>query len=293
MALSKKKWIFIIFLGLCFLGIIFLITTATLALFSEKYPYKSAKPNSIAVLKIEGIIDESETFLRQLEDIKENEDIKAIIVRINSPGGVVAPAQEIHRELIRLKENHNKFVVASMETVAASGGYYVASAADVIVANPGTLTGSIGVKMEFANLEKFFEWAKIKPYSLTSGKYKDTGSFAREMTSSEKKLLEEMIHNVHEQFQNAILECRKTKITPKQLSEIADGRILTGEQALKVGLVDLLGNFEDAVLQAKNLAGIKEKPNIIWPRAKKHSLLRLFIEETMSVYFKPIPKWIF
>lgn len=298
---KKRKWIVIcILLVSFFLLIKFLIKP----FLSEETDYAGALPNSIAILKVEGVITESEEILEKIRDIRENKNIKALIIRINSPGGLVAPSQEIYRELKRLKEESSKFVVASMETVAASGGYYIACAADIIVASPGTLTASIGVKMDFANLEELYKWAKIKPYTLTSGKFKNVGSPNREMTSEEKQLLQDMIENIYQQFKNTVLESRKEKIDEQKLSEVADGRVMTGEQAYKIGLVDSLGTLEDAVHEAQKLAGITGKPHVIYPKKKKYSILSYLLDsETLSeniiekitsklyLYTKALPTW--
>ncbi|MBI2608579.1 MAG: signal peptide peptidase SppA [Deltaproteobacteria bacterium] len=296
---KKRKWIVVCVLLVSFFLLIKFLFTSFL---SEETDYAGARPNSIAILKVEGIITESEEILEKIRNIKENKNIKAVIIRINSPGGLVAPSQEIYRELKRLKEDNLKFVVASMETIAASGGYYIACAADTIVASPGTLTASIGVKMDFANLEEFYKWAKIKPYTLTSGKFKNVGSPNREMSSEEKKLLQDMIENIYQQFKNTVLESRKEKIDEQKLSEVADGRVMTGEQAHQVGLVDSLGTLEDAVYEAQKLAGITGKPHVIYPKKKKHSLLSYILESEnlvenitsrLFLYTKTLPAWMY
>lgn len=302
MASSRKRKIVVTLfcLGVLFFVVVFVASLVALVS-SSRSPYKNTKDQSIAVLKIEGVISESEKILKTIRDIRDNENIKAIILRINSPGGLVAPSQEIYQEVKRLKEEKKKFVVASMETVAASGGYYVACAADSIVANPGTLTASIGVKMDFANLEKLYEWLKVKPYTLTSGRFKDIGSPNREMTEEEKKLILDMIQNIYEQFTAVVLESRKTKVKKEELGKIADGRVMTGQQALQYGLVDRLGSFEDAVDEAKKLAGITGEPNIIYPPKEGMTVLRQLMEEKVlekivSLFLmdkRPVPQWLF
>ena len=302
MASSRKRKIVVTLFCLGVLFFIVIFAAGVVALISSsKSPYKNTKGQSIAILKIEGVISESEKTLKTIRDIRDNENIKAIILRINSPGGLVAPSQEIFQEVKRLKEEKKKFVVASMETVAASGGYYVACAADSIVANPGTLTASIGVKMDFANLEKLYEWLKVKPYTLTSGRFKDIGSPNREMTPDEKQLILDMIQNIYEQFTSVVLESRKTKIKKEELEKIADGRVMTGHQALQYGLVDRLGSFEDAVDEAKKLAGITGEPNIIYPPKERITVLRQLMEEKVlekivSLFLmdkQPLPEWQF
>ncbi len=302
MASSRKRKIVVTLfcLGVLFFIVVFVASTVAL-ISSSQSPYKNTKDQSIAVLKVEGVISESEKILKAIRDIRDNQNIKAVILRINSPGGLVAPSQEIFEEVKRLKDENKKFVVASMETVAASGGYYVACAADSIVANPGTLTGSIGVKMDFANLEKLYEWLKVKPYTLTSGRFKDIGSPNRDMTPDEKKLILDMIQNIYEQFTSVVLESRKGKIKKEELAKVADGRVMTGHQALQYGLVDRLGSFEDAVDEAKKLAGITGEPNIIYPPTERMTVLRQLMQEKVlekivSFFLMdkhPLPEWQF
>jgi protease-4 len=209
--------------------------------------------------------------------------VKAIILRIDSPGGGVGPSQEIHREVLKAKTR--KKVVTSMGSVAASGGYYIACASDLIVANPGTITGSIGVLMEFTNIEELFKKIGIKGVVLKSGEHKDIGSPFREMTPDEKKILQEVIDNVHQQFIQAVADGRK--MDRSKVTQIADGRILTGEQAKQAGLVDQIGNLQDAIDTTAKLVGIEGKPNILYPK-KKFSLWELLIRETVSAILQTL-----
>lgn len=220
----------------------------------------------VGLLEIEGVILDSEKILEKLEDFEESPEVKALVVRINSPGGAVAPSQEIHKALL----DFPKPVVVSMGSVAASGGYYIAVAAKKIFANPGTLTGSIGVIMEFANLEKLYDWAKIKRFVIKTGKFKDIGSESRPMTDEEREYLQGLLNNTQTQFKKAILEGRK--LTPEKLDPIADGRIMNGEQAKALGLVDELGGEKEAVLEAGKMAGISGKPKVITINKKKSFL---------------------
>jgi protease IV len=198
-----------------------------------------------------------------------------VILRVDSPGGGVGPSQEIHREVLRLKEK--KPVVVSMGAVAASGGYYVSCAADKIIANEGTITGSIGVIMEFLNVERLFEWAGLKSRVIKSGKYKDIGSGTREMTDEEKKLLQAMVDDVHDQFVSAIVESRG--IERATVLSFADGRVFSGRQAKEIGLVDELGNFRDAVAKAAELAGIEGDPKLVYPRRRGNGPFDRFFTE--------------
>lgn len=231
------------------------------------------KKDAVGLIELNGVIMDSKKFLKSLDKLDESPDVKAIVVRVNSPGGAVAPSQEIHDALKRIK----KPVVASMSSVAASGGYYVSVAAKKIYANPGTITGSIGVIMEFANLEKLLEWAKVKRFSIKTGKFKDSGAEYREMQPEERALLQGMVDNVLEQFKRAVAEGRGLKL--EEVTPLADGRIFSGEQAKAARLVDELGGVDDAILGAAKLAGIEGKPRVHTDEKKKQSgLFRLFEE---------------
>ncbi|MBM4305569.1 MAG: signal peptide peptidase SppA [Deltaproteobacteria bacterium] len=236
---------------------------------------KFAFGEKIAVIEIRGLITQSSGVIEDLHQYAEDEGVKAIILRIDSPGGGVGPSQEIYREIMKIKANNKKKMITSMGSVAASGGYYIASACDLIVANPGTITGSIGVLMEFTNIEELFKKIGIKGVVLKSGEHKDIGSPFREMTPEEKKLVQSVIDNVHQQFIQAVADGRK--MDRLKVAQVADGRILTGEQAKQLGLVDQLGNLQDAIDTAAKMVGIEGKPVVLYPK-KKFSLLELLIE---------------
>jgi protease-4 len=229
---------------------------------------------SVAIVEVNGVIMDSKKTLKRLEALEDDDDVKAVVVRINSPGGAVAPSQEIYEALKRFK----KPVVASMSSVAASGGYYVATAAKKIYANPGTITGSIGVIMEFANLEKLYEWARVKRYAIKTGKYKSIGAEYREMTAEERELLQAMVDDVLSQFKAAVSEGRK--LPPARVTELADGRIFSGSQAKKAQLVDELGTLQDAINEAAKMAKITGKPNVVYSSPHRRSkLLDLVLDE--------------
>ena len=240
-------------------------------------PGRFAYGDKIAIIEIRGVITQSSGIIEELNQYQEDEGVKAIILRIDSPGGGVGPAQEIHREILKVKSK--KKVVTSMGSVAASGGYYIACASDLIIANPGTITGSIGVIMEFANIEELFKKIGIKGVVLKSGEHKDIGSPFREMTPEEKKIIQGVIDNVHQQFVQAVAKGRKME--QEKVMQIADGRILTGEQAKQIGLVDQIGNLQDTIDIVAKMAGIEGKPNILYPK-RKFSLWELLVRETTS-----------
>jgi protease-4 len=268
-----------VLLGLIIIGVIlgvFLLSIFFLARFGNQKPF--ALGDKIAVVDIKGVITSSRGIVEEIEKLKENDEVKAIILRINSPGGGVGPSQEIYREVLRAKEK--KKSIASMESVAASGGYYVACASDLIVANPGTITGSIGVVMEFSNVEDLLKKIGFRSYVIKSGKHKDIGSPLREMTSEEKAILQGVIDSVHNQFVRAVAEGRNMK--ERKVRQIADGRIFSGEQAKELGLVDRLGSLQDAIEIAAEMIGIKGKPVVIYPK-RKLSLYEFLFKKSLKL----------
>jgi len=236
---------------------------------------------SVAIIDIQGPIFDVREPLRQIKSYTNNSSVKAIVVRVNSPGGAVAPSQELYEELKRAKEKGKK-VVVSMGSVAASGGYYLACAADEIYANPGTITGSIGVIAEFPNIEGLMDKVGIKFETIKTGKYKDTGSMFRPMNEDEYDLLQDMLMDVYDQFVEAVAEGRGMPI--KKVREYADGRVFSGRQALEYGFVDALGTQSDAIERAATLAGIKGKPHVI-RKQKRRFALGQYAEEMLHQYF--------
>ncbi len=234
--------------------------------------------DKVALVKIEGLLVTSENVVEELHDYAEDGSVKAIVLRIDSPGGGVVASQEIYNA-VKYARKEGKKVVVSMGSVAASGGYYIAVAADKIVANPGTLTGSIGVIMEFASVEKLLEKIGIKGMVVKAGQYKDMGSPFRDMTEPEKKLLQGVIDDVHAQFIDAVAEGRRIPVD--DVKAIADGRIFTGRQALALKLVDRLGDLTDSIALAGTLAGIKGKPRIV-EKKKKAPFLDYLREESAA-----------
>jgi len=222
--------------------------------------------DKIAIVEVKGVISQSSGVIEDLQQYLADDGVKAIVLRVDSPGGGVGPAQEIYREIMRIRSTSKKKVVTSMGSVAASGGYYIACASDRIVANPGTITGSIGVIMQFSNLEELLKKIGVKGVVLKSGEHKDIGSPFREMTPEEKRIMQEVLDNVHQQFIQAVADGRK--LERSKVAQIADGRILTGEQAKNLGLVDQLGNLHDTIDVAAKMVGIEGKPNVLYPKRK-------------------------
>jgi protease IV len=235
----------------------------------------------IALVRIEGIILDSQTTVGDLKRFGENPSIKAIVLRIDSPGGGVVPSQEIYDAVQRVRNKSNKAVIASMGTVAASGGYYIAAATDRILANPGTLTGSIGVIMEMANIEGLLKKIGVEGVVIKSGRYKDVGSPLRKMSDEEQALLQSVMDDVHKQFIEAVAAGRSLDVA--DVKALADGRIFTGRQAKDAKLVDELGNLDDAIQLAAEIAGIEGEPKVVEPR--RRFSVRELLESRLSLLF--------
>jgi protease-4 len=265
-------------LGVLFFAVLYVAVLLTGGKRATAHLAQLPTGDKVALVRIEGMLVTSDAAVEEISDYAEDSSIKAIIVRVESPGGGVVASQEIYNALMNARKDGKK-VVISMGAVAASGGYYIAAAADRIVANPGTLTGSIGVKMEFANLEKLFEKIGIKGQVVKAGAYKDIGSPFRDMTAEEKQLLQTVIDDVHDQFIEAVAKGRN--LPESDVRSIADGRIFTGRQALQLKLVDQLGDLEDSIQAAADLAGIKGKPKVV-RKEERNNFLDYLKDETAS-----------
>jgi protease IV len=237
-----------------------------------------SSPNRIGVLEVRGLIDNVQESLKALKEFRQDANVKAILVRIDSPGGGIGPSQELYREIRRTIEE--KPVVASLGGIAASGGYYIASAASRIVSNPGTITGSIGVISYFPNLRALLDKIGITAIVIKSGRFKDTGNPDREMTQEEKDLLQATMDQAHSQFIRDVAQGRN--LPEEKVREIADGRIIMGESAQQLGLVDELGNFEDAVKASARLGKIEGEPDLLYAKKKKRSLLDFLLGSEVS-----------
>lgn len=229
--------------------------------------------DQVGVIEIIGVIRDARDVLDDLKRFRKDDAIKAIVIRIDSPGGGVGPSQEIYREIRKTLEK--KTVVASMGSVAASGGYYIAAGASKIVANPGTITGSIGVIMGFANYQQLLEKIGLVPVVVKSGEYKDMGSPVRKMKSEERKIFEDLARKIHRQFIRDVVQGRKMDL--ERVEALADGRIFTGEESMAMGLVDRLGNLEDAIEWAGRLGGITGEVSAVYAREKKLTFLEYLL----------------
>ena len=271
-----KKWLIIVAgVGgglLLFFGVSFLLVGLLL---TDDSSFGSGK--AVGVVEVKGIILDSQETIRHLRECGKSDRVKAVVLRIDSPGGVVGPSQEIHEEVKKLAAK--KKVVVSMGTLAASGGYYIAAPASVIYANPGTITGSIGVILKLSNLQDLLDKVGVKSITIKTGKFKDTGSATRPMTEEDKALLQGVIDSSYGQFVKAVAQGRN--LPEAQVRLLADGRIFTGEQALALKLVDRLGNMQDALAEAGRLGGIEGDPPQFRPK-KERKLLDMLVEETAS-----------
>jgi protease IV len=223
----------------------------------------------VGVVEVTGVIGDDKTFLKELREFAEEPRIRAIVVRIDSPGGAVGPSQEIFEAMRRVQKT--KHVLASMGSIAASGGFYIAMGGEKVFANPGTLTGSIGVISEFPNVSGLLHWAGVEMRTITAGKLKDAGSPFREMSTEERSYFQAMLEDVHGQFIGAVAEARN--LPEAEVRKVADGRVFTGRKAKELKLVDELGGLQDAVREAGKLAGMRGEPRIEYP-AKDRPLFR-------------------
>jgi len=219
--------------------------------------------DGIGILRIEGTIDDSRGVIDELRRLREMPWVKAIVIRIDSPGGAVAPTQEIFGEIQRAKKK--KPLVASMGSTAASGGYYIASACDEILANAGTLTGSIGVIMQLANIEELMKKVGVRGYNVKSGINKDIGSPFQPLSAEGRQILQSLVDNVHSQFVAAVAESRG--MDEAEVRKLADGRVYSGAQAKDLGLVDQIGTLEDAIELAAKRAGIAGEPALYYSQS--------------------------
>ncbi len=274
----KRSWFVY---GLAFVGgitLFFLFLSFVVSAFFL-FKGKGSTGPAIGVLEIKGVILEADKYLKIIRKFEENRDIKAVVIRIDSPGGAVGASQEIYRELKKLRKI--KPVVISMGNVAASGAFYISLGGKEIFASPGTLTGSIGVILQIPNIKKLLEKLGIKTQIIKSGAFKDAGSIFKEMSPAEKKYLQSEVDQIHEQFINAVAKERKLPL--EKVRKIADGRVFNGKEALKYGLVDKLGNFWDAVEEAKKLAHLKKAQILYYPK-KKGFLYNILKSKSKEMY---------
>jgi protease-4 len=257
------------------------VISAIFTLFQKEMPVKER----VALVRVEGPMMESKSVIEEIKGYVKDRSIRAIVMRVDSPGGGVVPAQEIYEEV--RKAVKAKRVVVSMGSVAASGGYYISSPADKIIANPGTITGSIAVIMEIPNIKELMDKLGIKTEVVKTGKYKDIASIFRGIGKEEREIIQGVMDDVHEQFIKAVSDGRKMPLD--DIRKIADGRIFSGRQAKEIGLVDELGDLEYAIKTASRLAGIKGEPEIV-EKKEKYPLLELLKGKFPEGWLRVIPR---
>lgn len=238
----------------------------------------------VGLVEVKGMILDSKETIRQLRYFLKQDSVKSVVLRVDSPGGIVAPSQEIYAEVKKFAAR--KKIIVSMGSLAASGGYYISAPATMIYANPGTITASIGVILKLSNIESLMDKLGIKSYSLKTGKYKDSGSPVRRLSAEDRAMLQSVINNTHQQFVRAVAEGRRLPID--DVRKIADGRILSGEQAMGHKLVDRLGTLQDAIDEAGRQAGIKGDPELLLPPKKQINYLDLLVEGAEGTFNGPL-----
>src|SRR5256714_8436663 len=238
--------------------------------------------NKIGVVDLEGVIISPKIVVDQLKKLAEDDSIEALIIHVSSPGGGVAASEEIYREVKRIRDEKEKRITASIESVGASGAYYVSSATNKIYADKGSIVGSIGVIAEWVNYGNLLHWAKLKDITMKAGEFKDTGSPTRDMTPAEKEYLQSLIDNMHGQFIQAVADGRKTKFD--DIKAIANGKVWTGEQALSMKLIDQVGDFQAAVDDTAKSVGIKGEPVLVRPERDRKTVL--------DVLFGDVSEWL-
>ena len=260
--------------GAFFLFVLAVFTLVYLTLHTgERTSSLSSFGDKIGVVDLEGVIITPKIVVPQLKKFADDDSIKAIVLHVNSPGGGVAASEEIYREVKRIRDEKKKRIVASIESVGASGAYYISSATNKIYADRGSVVGSIGVIAEWVNYGDLLHWAKLKDVTLKAGEFKDTGSPTRDLTPAEKEYLQSLIDDMHTQFIQAVADGRKVKA--EDIRAIANGKVWTGGQALGLKLIDQEGDFETAVKDTAKSVGIKGEPVLVRPERERKTVLDL------------------
>jgi protease IV len=252
---------------------VFALVYITLHSGQQNASFGSSFGDKIAVVDLEGVILSPKTTVEQLKKYADDDSVKAIILHVNSPGGGVAASEEIYREVKRIRDEKKKHIVAAIESVGASGAYYVSAATNKIYADQGSIVGSIGVISEWVNYGDLLHWAKLKAIVMKAGEFKDTGNPTREMTPAEQQYLQSLIDNMHSQFIQAVADGRKMKF--QDVKAIADGKVWTGQQAASMKLVDQVADFQEAVKDTAKFVGISGEPTVVRPEKERKTVLDL------------------
>ena len=270
----SRIWIWLLVGGGLFtLFVVAVFTLVYLSFGGQDEASFSGFGSKIAVVELDGVIFSPKQIVPQLKKFADDDSVKAIIIHVNSPGGGVAASEEIYREVKRIRDEKKKRIVASIETVGASGAYYVASATNKIYADKGSIVGSIGVIAQWVNYSELLKWAKLNAITMKAGEFKDTGSPTREMTPAEREYLQGVIDNMHTQFIQAVADGRHAK--EADIRAIANGKVWTGQQAADLKLVDQIADFEGAVKDTAQAVNISGEPTLVYPPKERHSVLDL------------------
>lgn len=277
--MSRNTRIFLVILALLTVmgGVMVAVFIAVMPGHSEEEEVVEGSGGKVALVELEGVITDSRETIRQIKKFRENSSVKGIILRVESPGGGVAASQEIYEEVRKTRES-GKPIVVSMGSVAASGGFYVACGATKVMANRGTVTGSIGVISQFFRFDPLLGKIGVEVNTIKSGKMKDAGNPFRQMSENDRAYFQSLMDEVHRQFMDVV--SRELEMAPESVKDLADGRVFTGEQAVQLGLVDTLGTFEDAIDYTASLAGIRGKPSVIKERERRATIFDILTGAT-------------
>jgi len=267
---------------------LFLVAIFALVYFSVRSQQKDnfgGFGDKIAVVDLEGVILNPKDVVEQLRKFSDDSSVKAIVLHVNSPGGGAAASEEIYREVLRIRDQKKKLIVASIETVGASGAYYASSAANKIFADNASIVGSIGVIAEWYNYEELMKWAKLQQITLKAGEFKDTGSPTRPMTPEERAYMQGLIDNMHGQFIHSVAVGRK--MTDDQVRALANGKVWTGEEAVPLKLIDQIGDFRAAIEDTAKSVGIKGEPTLVHPEKDRKSVLDLLFGDVSDYLPNP------
>ncbi|HEU0008024.1 MAG TPA: signal peptide peptidase SppA [Terriglobia bacterium] len=280
---KKSRWLFWVIVGSASFVLAVVTTVALLLYFlhddgDSEFSFGS---NKIGVIELTGVIFDSKSWIEQLRRFADNSAIRAIILRIDSPGGGVAASQEVYNEVLRIRREKRKVIVSSIGSVGASGAYYIACGTDKIVANAASVTGSIGVIAEWVNYGELLKWAKLKSVVLKSSELKDAGSPVRELTEEEKKYLQNIIDDMYIQFVQVVAEGRKFDL--ERAKSFSDGRVYTGKDAKSKKLIDEIGSLQDAIQITAKMVKITGEPHLVYPARERTGLIELFFGDASGV----------
>jgi len=274
---QSRTWMWVLIGGggfLLFFLAVFGLVYMSLRSGESRTEFRGSGNGKIAIVDLEGVIIDPKEVVKDLKKFADDDSIKAIVIHVNTPGGGAAASEEIYRQVRRIRDEKKKRIVASIETVGASGGYYVSSAANKIFADDASIVGSIGVIAEWYNYGDLVRWAKLKEVLIKAGEFKDTGNPNRDLTPAEREYMQGLIDNMHAQFIHAVAEGRKSAgVKEDDIRAIANGKVWTGQQALSLKLVDQIGDFEAAVKDTAQAVGIKGEPTLVRPEKEKKTVL--------------------